>query len=136
MDGRIFEKMRFKSGQTVCILYPPEIFGTDRPGSAADASTDLFDFILVFVYGKGEFEQKLTEALSKRAKDGLFWIAYPKGSGKIKTDINRDILWDLSLPFGIHPVSQVSLDETWSAVRFTDNKNGMVYGRPDKNKSR
>jgi hypothetical protein len=49
--------------------------------------------------------------------DGLAWIAYPK-AGKLGTDLNRDILWKHMLEKGIEAVRQVSVDETWSAIRF------------------
>jgi len=49
--------------------------------------------------------------------DRLAWIAYPKAS-QMGTDLNRDILWKLVKPMGIRPVRQVSVDDTWSAMRF------------------
>jgi len=51
-------------------------------------------------------------------KDGLFWICYPKGSSKIKTDLNRDILWAAMGKFGLAGVSLISIDNVWSAMRF------------------
>jgi hypothetical protein len=44
------------------------------------------------------------------------WIAYPK-AGKLGTDLSRDILAALTAE-GIQPVRQVTVDETWSALRF------------------
>jgi hypothetical protein len=48
----------------------------------------------------------------------LLWVAYPKGSSGVKTDVNRDRLWQALEPTGWRPVRQVALDETWSAMRF------------------
>jgi hypothetical protein len=50
--------------------------------------------------------------------DGLLWVAYPKGGAKIKTDVNRDRLWDALTGTGWRPVRQVALDDVWSAMRF------------------
>ncbi|MFC4766766.1 hypothetical protein [Effusibacillus consociatus] len=45
-----------------------------------------------------------------------------KMSSKIKTDINRDKLWQLvDGTAGYRPVSQISIDETWSALRFRES---------------
>lgn len=44
-----------------------------------------------------------------------FWVAYPKGS---RTDVNRDTLWPILAEHGFRPISQVALDDTWSALRF------------------
>lgn len=46
---------------------------------------------------------------------GAFWVAYPKGN---RADVNRDTLWPILAEHGFRPVSQVALDETWSALRF------------------
>jgi hypothetical protein len=46
------------------------------------------------------------------------WIAYPKKGSKIETDLNRDLLWDVFAKYNFRPVSMVSLNDIWSAVRF------------------
>jgi hypothetical protein len=50
--------------------------------------------------------------------DGLLWVSYPKKSSKIATDISRDVAWEVMKEFGLQPVFQISIDETWSALRF------------------
>ena len=51
------------------------------------------------------------------AGNPTIWFAYPKGaSTKYKSEINRDKGW-LSLGNqGFEPVSQVAIDEDWSAL--------------------
>ncbi len=50
------------------------------------------------------------------------WIAYPKGG---RADINRDSLWPIVAEHtGMRPITQVSLDDTWSALRFRPLKPG------------
>lgn len=73
---------------------------------------------LVFVYNKEEFLDFLNTRLNKIAFDSVLWFAYPKGTSKLKTDINRDILWMLSKEFGITGVAAISIDDTWSGLRF------------------
>jgi len=132
MDITMFKKMRCKPGQSACVLYPPE--GYPFEGSDLDldfdSETDKFDFVHLFVSSRKDFEDRIEEALSKRTTGGLFWISYPKASGKFKPDINRDSLWDMAIPHGIHPVAQVALDELWSAMRVVDNKPGKDYRIP------
>lgn len=45
----------------------------------------------------------------------VIWVCYPKAN---KTDINRDTLWKIVLPYGIRPNGVASLDDTWSAMRY------------------
>ena len=132
MEGTMFKKMKAKPGQTAYVLYPPDGYPTEGSGLDFGAAADKFDFVHLFIASRLEVEGRIAEALSRRAEGGLLWISYPKASGKFKPDINRDTLWDLLLPLGVHPVAQVALDETWSAIRFSDNKPGESYVRPGK----
>ncbi|HSR31169.1 MAG TPA: hypothetical protein VLY63_11445, partial [Anaerolineae bacterium] len=50
--------------------------------------------------------------------DGLLWISYPKKSSKVTTDLTRDVGWDVVAEAGLRPVTQVSINDTWSALRF------------------
>jgi hypothetical protein len=73
---------------------------------------------LVFVNNKAEFEAFLEQQLPNIVRDSVLWFAYPKGTSKIKTDIHRDILWALAKPYGIRAVTAISIDTTWSGLRF------------------
>jgi hypothetical protein len=37
---------------------------------------------------------------------------------RLKTDVNRDGLWEPLKPTGWRPVRQIALDAVWSAIRF------------------
>jgi hypothetical protein len=66
---------------------------------------------------------KLAPKIFKAVKDEtLLWIAYPKKSSSIKTDIHRDYGWDALTTAGYEAIAQVSIDETWSALRFGEKE--------------
>lgn len=52
--------------------------------------------------------------------DGVvLWFGFPKQSSKtIKSDINRDRVWERQAPRNIQPNRNVALDDDWSALRF------------------
>lgn len=81
-------------------------------GKTASANT------LVFINNKREFVDFLAKGVKKTEPGGVLWFAYAKGTSKVKTDVNRDILWAEAEPFGWRPVSAISIDETWSGLRF------------------
>jgi len=71
----------------------------------------------------------LRQLLGKHADEELaapaaFWVAYPKAN---KADINRDTLWPILAERGMRPISQVAIDETWSALRFRALKPGEEF---------
>ena len=45
----------------------------------------------------------------------VVWVLYPKAN---RSDINRDSLWRLIAPYGLRPITNVAVDDTWSALRF------------------
>jgi hypothetical protein len=74
--------------------------------------------ILVFVNDSRAALTFLDKQLKLVKRDGMLWLAYPKGTSGIATDINRDKLWQLAAPFGIRPVAIVAFNAQWSALRF------------------
>lgn len=73
---------------------------------------------LIFINNHKEFTSFLSKQLKNIEFDSVLWFAYPKGTSKIKTDINRDILWATGREYGIDAVSAISINEIWSALRF------------------
>jgi hypothetical protein len=49
--------------------------------------------------------------------NGLLWVSYPKGKA-MPTDLNRDVVRVTVQQVGLDTVSQVAIDDTWSALRL------------------
>jgi len=47
-----------------------------------------------------------------------FWVAYPKTTSKIVTDLNRERSWNRLTGEGYESIERVELDHVWSAMRF------------------
>lgn len=73
---------------------------------------------LVFINNNKEYVSFLEKNLKKVEPDSLLWIAYPKGTSKVKTDVNRDTIRTSCEAYGIATVAAISIDDTWSALRF------------------
>ena len=111
-------KLQIKPGQTVAALFEPDDITLElREGSAPGVDPSGADAVLVFVATRRELKDRSGPFVDAARRDALAWIAYPKG-GQLGTDLNRDSLWDLLGAQGIRPVRQVSIDATWSALRF------------------
>lgn len=81
-------------------------------------TTGRYDAIIVFVNNQSELERITQPVIRAVTESTIFWIAYPKASSGIQTDITRDKGWESVTTHGMIPVSQVSVDEKWSALRF------------------
>jgi len=87
-------------------------------GIAVATGPAATDAVLLFVQSLEEATGQAPGAMHSVPPGGLMWIAYPKGTSKVKTDVNRDRLWEALVPTGWRPVRQVALDDVWSAIRF------------------
>ena len=118
-----YKKLRLEAGQRAVALNPPgeyaALIGELPEGiDFAAAGKGEADFVHLFVHNLAELEAHIQAALDAVRYDGLLWISYPKGSAKVETDVNRDILWQKLKAYSIWPVMMISIDATWSAMRM------------------
>ena len=122
-QSNLSKKLLIKPGQTVTILNAPAGFDQmlePLPQGATLSHTlqSGLGAALLFVRSVSELEQWGTKVAKAMAHDGLLWIAYPKKSSKMKSDLNRDAGWDIIAKAGLRCVAQIAIDETWSGSRF------------------
>ena len=93
---------------------------TTKLGAKAGA-----DVVVYFTTSRAELGRrfdKLKRTLGPA--DGL-WIAYPKKSSSIETDLTFDAVQEIGLGAGLVDNKSIAFDDDWSAVRF-------VYRREDR----
>jgi hypothetical protein len=118
------KKLHLKPGMRFIATNPPEGFQRTLgplPERAAQerALRGTFDLILLFVSSKKELKGQWTKALSSLKPDGLLWVAYPKKSSGIPSDLTAmSGDWEGSIDSEWQPVSMIAVDEHWSATRF------------------
>ncbi len=123
-DSNLVKKLRMQPGQRVLILNAPEGYiaslGELPEGVVVlEVVEGKFDFVHLFARDSRQLDELLPAAVESAEYDGLFWISYPKKSSKVETDLSRDVFWDLATAGpSLRPVTQVSVDEVWSALRF------------------
>jgi hypothetical protein len=125
MDN-ILQKLKYSDQERIALLNAPEEF-TQRvsgllPGVQIDTVINaryLYDFIIAFTSGSEVVKSLGPACIHNLSDDGKLWMAYPKGtSRKYITDINRDHGWEWVEESGFRRVSQVAIDDVWSALRF------------------
>ena len=122
-ETNLIKKLRLEANQKALVLNAPpgylQYLG-DLPAGVMLSTQPggTFDFVQLFVKDQAELARFGPEAFQAVTYDGLLWVCYPKQTGKIKSDLNRDSLWKLMQPTGFNPVMQIAIDESWSALRF------------------
>ena len=126
VDTSLIKKLGIKSNQRLIVLNAPEgyaeqirsLLPADVELVTTPSPADNFDIVIQFVNNKAEVEQETPIAIELVKPGGRLWLSYPKQSSKVSTDINRDILWKVFPNSDWRPVTQISMDEIWSALRF------------------
>lgn len=87
------------------------------------------DFALVFAVSETQLSGILREVLPSLKNEAKLWIAYPKSTSKIATNLNRNCSWDCitgaGYGAGFEDVDKVELDNVWIASRFKKAKSLM-----------
>lgn len=118
----IQKKIRLLPGVMALIVNAPPEYLKLMSEAAFDINPEKdkigkYDFVQVFGSERTKLEHLVDEYSGSGRYDCLFWICYPKGGGKIKSDVNRKVVWDIAKGVGMQCVTQIAIDETWSALR-------------------
>jgi hypothetical protein len=76
------------------------------------------DFALIFAVNQQQLHAILEEVIPALHAEAKLWIAYPKATSKIASDLSRDKSWDFVSDKGYESVRLIALDNVWSAGRF------------------
>ena len=122
MQNDIIKKLRLDTnGKTLLLNMPDSLLqvfeGISYDTTPQKKSLGAYDYVHVFA-DKQKILEELVKSVGQVGKyDCVFWASYPKGTGKIKSDIKRETVWTA---FGLieqEAVTQVAIDDTWSALR-------------------
>ncbi|HQV05675.1 MAG: hypothetical protein R2796_11620 [Chitinophagaceae bacterium] len=79
------------------------------------------DFALVFAVSENQLNSILRDVMPSLKESSKFWVAFPKETSKIVTNLNRESSWSRLTNEGYKSVERVELDHVWSAMRFDQN---------------
>jgi hypothetical protein len=74
--------------------------------------------VLLFVAGRAPFDASLAAQLPKLKLTWILWVAYPTLTSKLADDLSRDIVHAAAPRHALATVSQVAIDDGWSALRL------------------
>jgi hypothetical protein len=113
------QKFKIKDGDTLYVINAPATFKMVLSAPASVKTTNApegFQQIHWFVKDKAQLEKDMKKVAWYIKDSVICWIYYPKGTSGIKTDLNRDRLFDLlNKDEKLQFLSLVSFDDTWSA---------------------
>ena len=122
-EKSVTQKLGLKSGRTLLVQLAPGpvdgLLGAMPEGANwVDKGSGPFPIILVFAKNRATMVKALPAAKSKLENGGALWIAYVKGTSSKAADINRDSIREHAASIGLDTVSQIAIDDDWSALRL------------------
>jgi hypothetical protein len=123
------QKLGIKDDHEVAVLNAPRGFfeTLGKVPSSVTVQTRLagkvpFDVIVAFVKEASELVRVLKETRPRMNPAAGLWIAWPKKSSGVPTDITEDVIRQIALPTGVVDNKVCAIDETWSGLRLVIRK--------------
>lgn len=129
MVRTVSQKMGVKENSKAYFVNADEeaIENLDLPNLNISKNLDNeFDYIHLFVKTQSEFLEHFTKLKEHLITNGMLWVSWPKG-GKLGTDLNIKIVIKLGYDFGLVESTCLSVNNTWSGLKFTHPKKGKIY---------
>lgn len=80
------------------------------------------DVVVAFFTQRAKLEAKWPALAEAAAPDGAIWVAWPKKTSGVATDITEDVLRAVLLRTGWVDNKVCAIDATWSGLRFVLRK--------------
>ncbi len=117
----LWQKLGLAAGQRVFLVSPPANIDDLLGGAPAVTRIALlaeFDLALAFVPSRKALEAAVAKLLPKLAQSGTIWIAWPKKTSGVATDVTENVVRDVVLPLGLVDVKVCAIDDTWSGLKL------------------
>ena len=117
------KKLGIKDGFRVALLDAPADVKAELADSLAKCrllklvSRDL-DFVFLFAKSRIGLERDLPATAQALAPAGMLWIAWPKKSSGVVTDLDENVVRDTGLGVGLVDIKVCAVTDVWSGLKF------------------
>lgn len=117
------QKLGFKDGTRYLLIAPPAGFDREiatKPASAvavAPRATEA-DLIVFFAASLKALSAHLPALIKKLPAAGALWIAWPKLTSGVATDLRESVVRETLLATGLVDIKVCSVNDTYSGLKF------------------
>jgi hypothetical protein len=116
------KKLGIKEGFAVALIASPD--GFERlleplpPGGTFRSRAEEAEVTIFFTTARSALAARIDELAAAIRPDRALWIAWPKRTSGVDTDITEDVVRELALPLGLVDNKVCAIDGTWSGLRL------------------
>ena len=117
------KKLGIKEGSRIALVNAPKDFQSylgELPDRVefVKRPTKSLDIVLSFVVTERALARDFAKLAEKLTTNGMIWIAWPKKSSGVTTDLSFERVQRIGLDAGLVDVKICAIDETWSGLKF------------------
>jgi hypothetical protein len=121
------KKLGIRSGDTVVLVGAPERFEDELEGLPDGVrlrrrAGGKPHVVLLFTTRARDLERRFEPLARSVWPDGGLWVAWPKRSSGVPTDLDENRLRDIGLPLGVVDNKVCAVNDVWSGLRFVWRK--------------
>jgi hypothetical protein len=117
------KKLGIKEGSRVALVNAPKDFQSEL-GELPDnvqfikRPTKSLDIILLFVISERALARDFARFAARLTANGMLWIAWPKKSSGVTTDLSEQRVRQIGLDARLVDVKICAIDDVWSGLKF------------------
>ena len=117
------KKLGIKAGSRIAFINSPKDFARELGELPENAQiltrvTKPLDIALLFVTTERALLRDFNKLAKKLASTGMIWVAWPKKSSGVATDLSFDRVQRIGLDSGLVDVKICAIDDVWSGLKF------------------
>ena len=130
------KKLGIKDGMKVALVAAPgevlDLLGLLPDGvRVSHAARGSQDLIVFFATRRNELSRRFAKLAGALDADGGLWIAWPKRTARVATDLTEPVVRDIGVACGLVDNKVCAVDDRWSGLRFVYR----LADRPSRNGS-
>jgi hypothetical protein len=129
LSRNVSEKMGIKEGTRSIFVNAPEAARSEIDPSSLDVASELagtFGYTHLFARSRTELDDAFPKLKAHLGPKGMLWVSWPKNR-KLGTDLTLPKVIEIGYGYGLVESKCLSVDATWSALKFTHPKEGKAY---------
>jgi len=129
MSKSVSAKMGIKESVRAIFVDAPvdAIKSIDPPTlNVASRLQGTFDYIHLFSEKQKTLQKKFPKLKAHLKEHGALWVSWPKAKQQ-ETDLTLPTVIKIGYDYGLVESKTLSIDEIWSAIKFTHPKKGKIY---------